>query len=54
MQTTMNHSDERHNELNIGIKHDTLRKNFEHGGESYERSRGNDTPRKNILEPINY
>ena len=46
MQTTMNHSDERHNELNIGIKHDTLRKNFEHGGESYERSRGNDYKKK--------
>ena len=28
MQTTMNHSDESHKKLNIGIKHDTLRKNL--------------------------
>ena len=45
MQTTMNHSDESHKKQNIGIKHDTKEKtlNME---EIYERSRGNDTPRK--------
>lgn len=41
MIKTLKHLDEQQNELNIGIKHDTIRKNFELGGESYDWSMGN-------------